>query len=192
MSKAFDQLSGICKGMLADGEVNDAEAQYFRDWLKLYSRPEAGWALDLVVERVKAIFEDGIVTDEERRDLKAIMQKITGDDDGPASIEPRSSVLPLDDPPPVTIDFEGRLYSITGRFAYGTRNKVAEAIKDRGGELQEGMPTRETHFLVIGVFVSRDWIETNYGRKIERAVELRAGGAAIQIVSEDHWRKFLT
>jgi hypothetical protein len=44
---------------------------------------------------------------------------------------------------------------------------------------------------VIGVFASRDWYHTNYGRKIERAVELRAEGHPITNLSEEHWRSFL-
>ena len=51
--------------------------------------------------------------------------------------------------------------------------------------------TRETNYLVIGTFASRDWANTNYGRKIEHAVELRESGCGISIISEEYWKRFV-
>lgn len=191
VSKAFDQLSGICKGLLADGVVNEVEAQFFWDWLRRYSITDAGWALDAVVDRVKAIYADGVVTDDERLDLKAIMEEITGDHAGDVSVDPRSTALPLDNPQPEPIEFVGKVFSITGRFAFGTRPKVLDVITTRGGVAGDSMPTLKTDYLVIGTFASRDWIETSYGRKIERAVELRSEKSGIAIIGEDHWKRFV-
>jgi hypothetical protein len=44
---------------------------------------------------------------------------------------------------------------------------------------------------VIGLFARPDWANTNYGRKIERAVELRDCGSGISIISEEHWKQFV-
>jgi NAD-dependent DNA ligase len=105
--------------------------------------------------------------------------------------ETNSTTLPLDAPAPDPILFSEHSFAITGRFAYGTRRKVKEAIETRGGTTSDSAPTRESHYLVIGIFASRDWYNTNYGRKIERAVELRDSGCGIAIVSEEHWKKFV-
>jgi hypothetical protein len=80
---------------------------------------------------------------------------------------------------------------ITGRFAYGTRRKVFEVISGLGGLPGDSPPNRDTSYLVIGTFASRDWSNTNYGRKIEHAVELRESGSRISIISEEHWKRFL-
>jgi hypothetical protein len=190
--KAFDQLSGICRGMLADGEINDQEAQFFREWLKHYSTLDAGWALDAVIQRVRRIYEDGVVTVEERGELKEIMEQIVGDVDSALTAAPKSTVLPFDDPPPPFILFKDRYFCITGKFAYGTRQCVFETIETRGGIPSDATPKHGTHYMVIGTFASRDWINTNYGRKIERGIELRQKNSGIQIIGEDHWRKFLS
>jgi hypothetical protein len=34
VSKAIDQLSGICAGILADGVVCDKEAFFFKEWVE--------------------------------------------------------------------------------------------------------------------------------------------------------------
>jgi hypothetical protein len=72
-----------------------------------------------------------------------------------------------------TVAFPTQQFVVTGRFAFGTRQKVCEAISGLGGIPGGSKPTKATRYFVIGTFASRDWYNTNYGRKIERAVELR-------------------
>jgi NAD-dependent DNA ligase len=105
--------------------------------------------------------------------------------------ETYSTSLPLNNPPPDPVVVKDRLFNITGKFAYGTRKKVIEAIESSGGKAEDSPPTRKSHYLVIGLFASRDWVHTNHGRKIERAVELRKSGSGIAILSEEHWKKFV-
>lgn len=190
ISKAIDQLAGICKGILADGIVADQEAVFFKQWIETHSDLEPIWPWTDILFRLNGIFSDGIINDEEREDLKAIMHEIIGTDSDEVELEERSMTLPLDNPQP-SIIFPDTTFCVTGRFAYGTRAKVFEAISSRGGVAKDTSPTRDVRFLVIGTFASRDWYYTNYGRKIERAAELRSDGTGIAIVSEEHWRKHL-
>jgi hypothetical protein len=192
VSKAIDQLSGICAGILADGEVNVREAAYFADWVQKYAAYEPVWPFTDILARVERIFADGCCDDDEREELRGLMQAICGQQTASEPAEVFSSSLPLDAPSPSQISFPGHNFCITGRFAFGTRRKVLDAIEKMGGAPSDAHPTRETHYMVIGTFASRDWYNTNYGRKIERAVELRKDGTGIAIVSEEHWRRFLS
>lgn len=191
VSKAIDQLSGICAGILADGEVNEAEAKFFAEWVQRYAPLEPIWPFTDVLSRVERIFSDGICDSDEREELKGVMQSLCGIREDMKPCENYSSTLPLDAPEPKQLIFPNRNYVITGRFAFGTRVKVLEAIEQLGGIPSDGKPNRDSNYLVIGIFASRDWINTNYGRKIEHAVELRSSGTGISIISEEHWRKFV-
>jgi len=191
VSKAIDQLSGICAGILADGVVCDAEACFFRDWVQKFASYEPVWPFTEILQRLKVIFADGRIDDEEREELAETMRQITGHGVYSDPSETFSSELPLDQPLPDEVVFLGNEFVPTGRFAFGTRHKVAEAIAGLNGIPKDGFPTQTTRYLIIGVFASRDWYNTNYGRKIERAVELRSAGHPISIVSEEHWRRFI-
>jgi NAD-dependent DNA ligase len=191
VSKAIDQLSGICSGILADGVVNEAEAAFFAEWVQKYASFEPVWPFTDILARVDRIFEDGRCDDEEREELRSVMEALCGHSSDAEIEETYSTTLPLDVPAPAPIAFAGRTFTITGRFAYGTRRKVMEAIQARGGTPSDSAPTRESQYLVIGIFASRDWYNTNYGRKIERAVELRNSGTGIAIISEEHWKQFV-
>jgi NAD-dependent DNA ligase len=192
VSKAIDQLSGICAGILADGKVCDTEARFFNDWVRKFSSSEPIWPFTDILSRLNAIFNDGVIDEEERSELAELMKQIIGrelDDDPTQS---HSSALPLNDPAPNPVKFSGNEFVLTGRFAFGTRQKVTAAILALGGTVKDGFPMLTTHYLIIGAFASRDWYNTNYGRKIERGVEIRSNGHPISIVSEEHWKNFLT
>ncbi len=190
--KAIDQLSGLCMGILADGIVTEAEAGFFAEWVRHYAEMEPVWPFTDILARVERVFADGVCDEGERLELKAIMEEVCG------KVEPSevgvtyASNLPLDSPSPMSIIFPSREFVVTGKFAYGARDKVFEAITRLGGLPLNSAPTRKTHYLVIGAFASRDWANTNFGRKIERAVELREQGTGLAIVSEEHWKQFIS
>jgi len=82
-----------------------------------------------------------------------------------------ASTLPLDTPPPLICWGPDEVYVFTGRFAYDTRKDCEREVTERGGTCEPNI-TRRTSFLVIGTFGSRDWVQSSYGRKIQRAAEL--------------------
>jgi hypothetical protein len=189
--KAIDQLSGICSGILADGVVTTQEAAFFANWVRKFAPFEPVWPFTDVLARVERIFADGRCDDDEREELKGVMQELCGYTAETNPGETYSMTLPLDSPLPQPVVFPDRVFTITGKFAFGTRRKVMEAIEARGGRPSDTSPTRESHYLVIGVFASRDWANTNYGCKIERAVKLRDSRSGIAIISEGHWKRFV-
>lgn len=192
VSKAFDQLRGLCEGILADGEVNRAEANVFRNWVSRYREVEGIWPFSEISDRVGKVFEDEVVTDEEFKELQAILEMIIGGEVeqtfSPQAKSP-STRLPLCAPQPPALSFNSE-FCTTGRFALGTRAKVVEAIVARGGK-HSSTPRHATRYLVIGHFVSRDWKYSNYGTKIERGIELRNAGSELSIISEETFTRFL-
>ena len=190
VSKAIDQLSGICAGILADGEVSPTEAAYFAEWVRKFAPFEPAWPFTDVLARVERIFADGHCDDDERAELTSVMETLCGYSATTKPDETYSTTLPLDNPLPSLI-FPERQFVITGKFAFGARRKVSDAITSLGGIATDSAPTRTSHYLVVGVLASRDWASSNYGRKIERAVELRDSGSGIAIISEEHWKRFV-
>lgn len=192
-AKAVEQLVGLCTGILADGEVNEHEAIFFAEWLRAHAPDEPIWPFTDVLKRVERIFADGVCDAEERAELQAVMQALCGFD-APAptpTAAPLSTTLPLCAPQPTPLAFAGQQFVVTGKFAHGPRSAVFEAIERLGGQPSDSSPTKATKYLVVGVFASRDWVNTSHGRKIEKAVQLRTQGTGIRIVSEDHWRQFI-
>lgn len=187
-AKALEEISAICIGILCDQEVNDKEANFLREWLEKHDQfLGISWFKDLHT-RVSRIFQDGRIDADERQELRSVMEHIRGGSDLHTTY---STPLPLDTPPPTPIEFLNRYFCITGKFAFGKRSNVIDAITAKGGKASDNQPAQYTSYLVIGQFCSRDWLEQSYGTKIMKATELREQGHPIRIISENHWRTFI-
>ena len=191
VGKAIDQLSGICAGILADGIVNASEAKFFAEYVERFAPYEPVWPFTDILERVKRIFADGLCDEDEREELRAVMAALCGHKEDISAAATPSTSLPFCTPCPTPVVFPERNFVITGKFAFGKRAAVINAIEALDGIATDSSPTQETNYLVIGLLASRDWAHANFGRKIERAVHLRERGTGLSIISEEHWRAFV-
>lgn len=186
-----NELCGLARGVLADGAVNQAEAEYLLHWLT--ERPESleVWPFSVLFPRLQEMLADGNLDSDEEAELIGLLLDYTGGGSTHAgdSASSQSTSLPLCDPAPEVV-FEGCNFVLTGRFVTGTRRECEAEILRRGGQAQKS-PTRATHFVVIGDLGSRDWAQSSYGRKIQHAVELREAGRPLHLISERHWTDWL-
>ena len=179
------ELLGLARGLLADGTVTETEAALLRDWVARHSDAVDHWAVRTIRDRLMTHFEDGVIDDAERADLKTLLDRLVSGELSAVSDTDAATTLPLDQPPPA-MEWLDMTYVFTGRFAFGPRRDCERQVQKRGG-ICESNVTRRTSFLVIGTFGSRDWVHSAFGRKIEKAVSYREAGAALHIVAEDHW-----
>lgn len=184
--RSFDELMGFVRGILADGEVTEAEARSLLQWCECNPLAVAEWPGREIAARLNRVFADGVVTEEERADLAALLQAVTGGQPKAPSGAGRSTRLPLNDPLP-QLAFAGRTFVFTGQFVYGPRNACEAEVVQRGGHCSSGV-TKKVDFVVIGELCSRDWLYSTHGTKIQKAVEYRdERGVPIAIVPEDAW-----
>jgi len=179
------EMLGLVKGVLADGVVTEAEAALLRDWAAQHPEAAGQWPVSVLKGRLDRIFADGRVDEREREDLAQLLDSIVGGRAGIVAGADAATELPVDRPPP-TIAWPGSVFVFTGKFAFGPRAECERLVRELGGVCERGV-TRRTDYLVIGTFGSRDWVQTSYGRKIEKAVRYRDKGVPIAIVAEDHW-----
>lgn len=182
--RLIDELIGICRGVIADGRVDENEAIFLGRWIENHRDIAGKWPVNVLYARVTEMLKDGILSGDEEHDLLETLKDITGDS-GMIDGEGRSTRLPLDQPPPPVV-FKGNSFCLTGRFVFGPGFECEETIAELGGEVTEGL-TRDVDYLVIGELSSPDWAHTTFGRTIEKGVELRESGASLAIISEEHW-----
>ena len=189
--RATDELVGICRGCLADGHVNQQEAEFLKDWIERNAPFVKEYPFAQIYRVLTEILRDGVIDQDESADLHDTLIRFVGGEafDEEAQTASRSTALPIDEPEPV-ITYPGSVFVVTGTFSFGARKLVTKEIVCRGGELGS-TPSRKTRFLVIGELGSRDWINSNAGRKIQKAVELRSEGHPLAIVSENCWLQSL-
>lgn len=190
IERDISELLGLAKGMLADGVVHQDEASYLQQWLTLHPDAASRWPAKMLLTRLDGFFRDGRIDEAERIELAGLLDDLVG---GRAQVSlgyEAATALPLDRPSPLICWGPDEVYVFTGRFAYGTRAHCQREVTGRQSKVEDGV-TRRTSFLVIGTFTEENWAHSSYGRKIERAVELRDSGFPLRIVGEDHWAQSL-
>lgn len=96
---------------------------------------------------------------------------------------------PFDSPAP-TITFEDMTFCFTGKFDTGSRSDCENVVRERGGKTTSTVSSDVT-YLVVGALGSPIWKRGSYGRKIERAINLRRETGQPAIVSECDWKQSL-
>lgn len=185
-SKAMLSLMGICSGLIADNELKDVEIHYLSTWLAENKSLQMMWPGSAIYLKVQSILDDGIITSAERADLLDFLQQITGNffsETGAAA--PELPALPIDDDP--SVFFKHMSFCFTGKFILGTRAYVERLALKLGGTAVDNV-SKKLNYLVIGSLINPQWYYESYGRKIEKAAQLRDNeGVEIIIISERQW-----
>ena len=177
------ELLGMGRGLIADGKVNQDEAEALLAFLEAQADvPQEPLALDLR-EQVRGMLKDGVLDEAESARLYDTLSQLVGGEQALGECL-RATTLPLDDPVP-EVEFAGRRFCLTGTFVDGSKGrKDCEAlIEAQGGTIQTTV-SGKTDYLVIGEYASPAWKQSSYGNKIKKAVELKAGGEGVKVISE--------
>lgn len=181
------ELLGMGRGLIADGKVNQMEAEALLSFLEAQADvPQEPLALQLR-EQVRGMLADGVLDEDESARLYGTLSKLVGGEQALGECL-RATTLPLDEPAPA-VEFAGRKFCLTGNFS-GDRKDCAARIEAGGGTVQSAV-SGKTDYLVIGEYASPAWKQSSYGGKIERAVELREAGKGVKIIAEETLRENL-
>ena len=182
--RQIDTLIGLSKGLIADGVVNQSEAEFLYSWLIQNRQATDNPVILNLLEKVSTMLEDGILDEDESSELLNILQAISGEKSEIGELSKTGS-LPINNPMP-SIVFEEKTFLFTGTCAFGTRKQCQLAIESLGGINAKSI-TKSLDYLILGTYVTDSWAHESFGRKIEKAMEYRDNGIPLAIVTEGHW-----
>ena len=184
--RAKTTFLGFCQGLIADGRINQQEAEALMAIVKKMPALSADAVLASVAEKVRLFLSDGRLDDQEAQELQRTLQSLTGGEQSLGEVA-KSSTLPVCSPPPEIV-IAGSIFCMTGEFRFSqlSRTDIKKKIESLGGKVVNTV-TKKSNYLIIGTNVSDAWMQESYGRKIERAMELRAEKGSPAIVSEEHF-----
>jgi NAD-dependent DNA ligase len=187
-SRQIDELIGLARGLIADDQINQSEAEFLQNWLAANSVISDQPLIRVLYQRVTQMLADGVVDDDEKRELLDTLKTFARSDIELGEVL-KSTSLPLCDPAP-TLTFPNRRYCFTGTFNFGQRKECEKTVIELGAHV--GGLSQKTNVLVVGIYATESWKHSSFGNKIMQACEYRDGGLPICIVSEPHWVSHLT
>ncbi len=169
-TKALQLLQGYLMGITADGVLTENEVLGLKSWVDDNHDLAGNYPFDVVMSSLDRVLEDGIIEQEERKNLLSLYQKFTA----PVEHSEHEELCSL----------EGVHCCLTGEFDYGERKAVEQYIVDHGGICDNNVK-KATDYVVVGSRGSDAWKHGNYGGKVKKAMELKEKGVAINVISEE-------
>ena len=182
----MQRLQSLVAAIGSDGQVSVDELCGLADWLLENEHLKTCWPYDEIESLVSGVLEDGKIEPAEHAILMAYFGEFLAVVDSKAEVgrhvREGTTVVGLCAVAPA-IRFPGSVFCLTGSSHKYSRQEFAVAIADRRGTAVNAVSKR-VHYLVIGADGNPCWAYACYGRKVERAVELRKEGHPIVIVHE--------
>lgn len=193
VTSQIQQLEGILHGIVSDGIITDEEIDGLSAWLNDHDHLGGIYPFDEVYSLLLAAKEDGKVSDDERNMLKAFFSTFVDTSTSynvheteVAALQKEYSIGGICAVCP-NVEIIGKTFCFTGASKKATRNEIANIIQSHGGIYNDRV-TAGTDYLIVGADGNPCWAYSCYGRKVEKAVELRKSGKHIVIVHEyDFW-----
>jgi NAD-dependent DNA ligase len=183
----LQRLHAILGGIVSDGQISEAELRGLSVWLGEHEHLKSCWPYDEIGSLITGVLKDQIIDEQEHILLKDFFSEFIAimDDRTITSpvIEESQHIVGLCAVCP-EIEFKGSKFCFTGASSRHTRASLVATVEKLGGEVTPSV-TKQVRYLVIGSDGNPCWAYACYGRKVEKAVELRKQGIRILIIHEN-------
>lgn len=187
VTQDMQRFHGILTGIISDGVITDAEIDELKSWIFKNTHLKSLWPYDELESILISITKDGIIDNEEREALLRFLYEFSSVDDDLSITEPFflnkesliTGVCAID---PI-IEIESKTFVFTGESKVKSRKEFHEEVMKLGGNFKKNVSSK-VDYLVIGSAGNPCWAYSCYGRKVEKAVQLRKKGVQLSIVHE--------
>lgn len=183
----LQRLHAMLGGIVADGIISEDELRGLSSWMEGHDHLKTCWPYTEIENIICDVMSDKKIDKEEHELLKGFFSEFIALYDNKTIVTPLildgQSVGGLCAVCP-EIEFDSFKFCFTGASSRFKKSELAYMVTKLGGEVSESMTTK-TNFLVICAEGNPCWAYACYGRKVERAVELRKSGVNVLIVHEN-------
>lgn len=191
----LQRLHAILGGIASDRRVTEEELRGLSGWLEQHEHLRRCWPYDEVNSLILGVLKDRKIDEQEQAMLRSFFSEFVAvlDDrtinspviaeSTPQTQEESFNIVGLCAVCP-DIAIEGSTFCFTGASSRYSRVTLADTVQKLGGQFAPSL-TKTVDYLVIGADGNPCWAYACYGRKVEKAVELRKAGLRILIVHEN-------
>lgn len=183
----IQRLHAVLGGIASDGSITEAELKGLSDWLSDHEHLRMCWPYEEVGSLITSVLSDKKIDSVEQKLLKEFFTEFVSILDSRTIVSPQitvnGNVVGLCAMCP-KITFPDAKFCFTGTSFKYTRSEFSKLIKQLGGEVVNSVSTK-LDYLIIGADGNPCWSYACYGRKVEKAVELRKAGSRLLLVHEN-------
>jgi hypothetical protein len=180
-------LQGLCHGIIANGIIKNEEIIELNKWLYENEHLNTFYPYDEIRSLLLSILSDGKIDEEEKTVLLAFFDQFVNLNNSVVKNQIKEitkgvSVSGLCTSEP-DVTFEGKTFCVTGVLQRGNRDELKRKITELGGIPTDSV-SRKTDYLIVGDNGNPAWAFSCYGRKVEKALQMRKEGHTIVMIHE--------
>lgn len=187
VTAGIQRLHALIGAIASDGIVTEDEVRGLRTWLNDHDYLKTVWPYDEIDSLITHVLADQQVSADEQKLLQRYFMEFTALlDDRTITNPPEQkglSVAGLCASCP-DIEFGGKVFTLTGESSKYKRAELVAVIENLGAAFSANV-TKKTNYLIIGAEGNPSWSYACYGRKVEKAIELRKQGLPLVIAHEN-------
>lgn len=183
----IQRLHGILGGILADGKILYEEIEGLQIWMNEHEHLKTYWPFDEIFSLTTHCLAQDVIDEKMKEQLNSFFFDFCTLDDVKVIVDPKiiqgthlSGICTMQP----EIRFNNSTFCFTGQTMRLERGLFFQAISRLGGNCKDHV-SKLVDYLVIGSGGNPCWAYSCYGRKVERAVELRKSGHNIQLIHEN-------
>lgn len=183
----IQRLHAVLGGIASDGAITEAELKGLSDWLSDHEHLQTCWPYEEVGSLITSVLSDKRIDRDEQELLMGFFTEFVSILDNRTIVSPKftlkGNVVGLCAVCPEIV-FPGSKFCFTGTSYKYTRSEFFNLVKHLGGEVVNSV-SANLNYLVIGADGNPCWTFACYGRKVEKAVDLRKSGSRLLLVHEN-------
>jgi len=182
----LQRLHAVVGGIVADTAISMEELRGLSEWVAEHEHLRGCWPYDEVGSLVTTVLADKRIDEKEHEMLfRYFSEFVALLDDRTIKSPPlatQEAIVGLCAVCPDVV-FPDSTFCFTGASGRHRRADLASLVLLRGGRVVPN-PTKSVDYLVIGADGNPCWAYACYGRKVEKAVQLRKAGVKILLIHE--------
>lgn len=177
-------LMGILSGYAADARIPEKEVRHLRQWIDDWQHLRTLWPYDECETIVTWMIANGRISEDAH--LLLDLAKCVPVDGAPATDYPALTLSGICSLDPLIV-FKDQQFVFTGESRRCDRAEMEARVYERMGHAHPRV-TMDTDYLVVCDEGNPHWAFSCYGRKVEKAFQMRREGHRVIIVHEsDFW-----
>lgn len=163
----------LCELVVANDKVSVEEAIASLSFIECHDKLREDPAVGEISALMMAALADGDIDENESSKLVELLKGLINPCEASSAKE--------------EIQIEGKSFCLSGNFNHGSKESIKKYLKERGGVILSCV-SKKCNYVLVGGQGSEMWTTKNYGSKVKKALDLRAGGFDIEIIGEDSLR----
>ncbi|WP_159477977.1 BRCT domain-containing protein [Dyadobacter sp. 3J3] len=180
ITSATQQLGGFLAGISADNTINAGELNALRNWSSENESLFNTWPFDALLPAIDRISADRQLPADEHGELLSFCRSVSAIKPVGQTKTETVAKLPMQ---AVSILIQDSTFCFTGESPNYTRKELAKIVEMYGGVAAASVTT-QLHYLVICDVPNPAWAFQMYGRKVEKAMNMKKKGSGPEVVFE--------